>query len=141
MRYSTNFGFSLNRRGEVGAEGEDTGPGVEVGGAGRPEGKPVSAISFNGLAFLAIVSGEAWPERKSLAAGVGQIAVTFCSPTCRLPFAVLPFARVSFSLNVRPPFGTFGVGHIFTSSANTFPPVPGARLPGIPALGVGQFSA
>jgi hypothetical protein len=31
-----------------------------------------------------------------------------------------------------------GVGHFFTSSANTFPPVPGLRLPGIPARGVGH---
>ena len=39
----TNAGFNRNRRGEVGADGEDAGPGVEVGGAGGPKGNIIFA--------------------------------------------------------------------------------------------------
>lgn len=46
-----------------------------------------------------------------------HIAASLCSPTCRLPLSVFPRFLTVSGTRARPPFGTFGVVHIVTSSA------------------------
>jgi hypothetical protein len=91
---------------------------------------PLSSVSENSSRSLARAPDPphlhiADPPLFVIAVGVGSrvnvIRTAFSNPTCRFfPSGVMPVLDIS-PFGLRPPFGTFGVGHIRTAVANPSP--------------------